>query len=106
MSSLSFKSLSFHWKPEVDCKVTDVWAAAVVERHWTLRWMHLEHKLRSDWLGSLLSEWWGGSLSLGSCFCLNKEFNNRYVIGVLNGMEYLLKPQRLWHSSILVGNRH
>lgn len=42
MSSLSFKSLSSHSKPEVDCKVTDVWVAAVVVRHWRLGWMNLE----------------------------------------------------------------
>lgn len=29
-----------------------------------------------------------------------------HVIGVLNGVGDFLRPQRLWHSSILVGNRH
>lgn len=42
MSSLGFKSLSSHSKPEVDCKVTDVWVAVVAVKHWRLRWLRLE----------------------------------------------------------------
>lgn len=108
---MSFESLSSHSKPEVDRKVTDVWAAVVAVRHWRLRWMRLERKLQSGGLAFCCPAGGDGryfslSLSLNFCFCVNKEFNDRHMIGVLNGVGYLLRPQRLWHSGILLGNRH